>query len=85
MPKVYLTENDRRDAQMEALIVKYQCLRNTKNEPLAEKLGMGRTTWFQKKKKASTMTLRELLILVQALKIPREELAAAITGEGWPQ
>lgn len=85
MPKVYLTENDKRDAQMEALIAKYQCLRNTKNESLAEKLGMGRTTWFQKKKKASTMTLRELLLLMQILRIPGVEFAAAIRGEGWIQ
>lgn len=85
MPKTFLTENDRRDAQMEALIAKYLCLRGTKNELVAGKLGMGRSCWFQKKKRPSTMTLRELCTLTQVLRIPKEEMAAAISGEGWRQ
>lgn len=82
MAKVYLTDNDRRSAQLRALMAKYQSLRNVKSEDLAIRLGMSRPTLIRKKRDASRFTLGELLGLARTLNIPRDELLDALDPEG---
>ncbi|MBQ7491216.1 MAG: hypothetical protein IJT76_01250 [Clostridia bacterium] len=80
MSQIMLTQGDRIDRQVEALIAKYQILRGTTAETLARKLGLSVSTWNRKRKQGSAMTVLQILRLESALNIPRAELLDALKG-----
>ena len=80
MSQIMLTQGDRIDRQVEALIAKYQILRGTTAETLARKLGLSVSTWNRKRKQGSAMTVLQILRLESALNSPRAELLDALKG-----
>ena len=82
MARILLTQADRVDRQLEALIAKYMILRGTSAMALAEKLGISDATWRRKRKTGTELTLGQLLRLETALNIPRDELLDALKGGG---
>lgn len=81
MGKVYLTENDRLDVQLRALLKKYQVLRGADSRKMAAGMGVTPPTFYRRLEKPSTMSLKELLSIQRRLQIPAEELVETI-GRG---
>lgn len=81
MGKVYLTESDRLDVQLRALLKKYQVLRGADSRKMADGMGVTPPTFYRRLEKPSTMSLKELLNIQRRLQIPAEELVETI-GRG---
>lgn len=82
MRQVLLTERDRTDRRIEALITKYQVLRRVPAETMAKKLGVSMPTWYRRKKCGTELTVGQLTRLRDVLQIPMAELIDAIGGDG---
>lgn len=78
MGRVYLTENDRLDLQIRALLKKYQVLRGADSRKMAEGMGVTPPTYYKRLEKPTTMSLRELLSIQRRLQIPADELFETI-------
>lgn len=69
---------NRRDVFLVGLIDQYMKLYSITDEAMAAALGMGRSTWFRRKKEPGTLTLDELTIICKRAQIPQEELKARL-------
>lgn len=78
MPKIHLTQEERQDVQLHALVQKYRTIREVSSETLAKKMGMSMPTYYRKIKEGHSLTMREIRSLQSGLRIPREELLAAL-------
>lgn len=79
--KVYLTENDRLDIQLRALLVKYQTLRELDSRKMAAGMGVTPPTYYRRMERPTTMSIGEMLKITRRLQIPADELVATI-GRG---
>lgn len=87
MPKVYLTEKDKKAAKaaengkyIMGTISKYAEVRDMSTEELCILCGMGRTRFYSRRKNMGDMTLHELSAIMNALKIPFSELSPFLEG-----
>lgn len=74
MGRVYLTENDKLNVQIRALLKKYQVLRGADSRKMADGMGVTPPTYFRRMEKPTTMSLQELLSIQRRLQIPMDEL-----------
>jgi antitoxin component HigA of HigAB toxin-antitoxin module len=78
MPKEKLTQEAQMELELQALIRKYMVLRGLKSADLMQGIGMTKPTFYKKMKNGGSLTLTELRMLQQRLKIPGDELSAVI-------
>ena len=69
---------NRRDVFLMGLIDQYMKLYSITDEAMAKALGMGRATWYRRKKEPGTLTLDELTIICKRAQIPQEEMKARL-------
>ena len=74
MPRVYLKRHESQDRELMALLDAHKIKCNLSNDDLAEGLGLGRSTFYNRRTDPSTFTLGELRSLRQRLRIPKEEM-----------
>lgn len=69
---------NRRDVFLVGLIDQYMTLYRITDEEMAKSLGMGRATWYRRKKEPGTLTLDELTIICKRAQIPQDEMKARL-------
>lgn len=69
---------NRRDVFLMGLIQEYMDLYAISDDAMAAALGMGRSTWFRRKKEPGTLTLDELTIICKRAQIPQDEMKARL-------
>ncbi len=65
--------NDKKNIELKAVIAKYMILRGADRDTIARKEGWCRRTFYYKISNPQNMTMNEVWILMDHLKVPEEE------------